>query len=68
MSLSRLPFRAGRPHGFALLEAVVALARRPNSDEVRTCGNYLVKMGNRKEAFEDILWALINSTEFLSRR
>lgn len=26
MSLSRLPSRAGRPHGFTLLEAVVALA------------------------------------------
>jgi Protein of unknown function (DUF1549)/Protein of unknown function (DUF1553) len=44
------------------------LARRPNAKEVSTCGRYLETVGNRREAFEDILWSLINSTEFLSRR
>lgn len=44
------------------------LARKPNDDEVKTCGEYLGSVGNRREAFEDILWALINSTEFVSRR
>ena len=45
-----------------------ALGRRPSDKEVRTCSNYFNSVGNRAEAFEDILWALINSTEFLSRR
>jgi hypothetical protein len=44
------------------------LAREPNAKEVRVCGNYLDNVGNRVEAFEDILWSLLNSTEFLSRR
>jgi hypothetical protein len=44
------------------------LAREPNAKEVRVCGNYIENVGNRVEAFEDILWSLLNSTEFLSRR
>ena len=45
-----------------------ALGRRPTEREVKTCSNYLRSLGDRAEAFEDILWALLNSTEFLSRR
>ena len=26
------------------------------------------EVGNRNEAFEDLLWSLVNSTEFLHRR
>jgi hypothetical protein len=44
------------------------LARRPNAKEVEVCDGYLAKVGNRAEAFEDILWNLVNSTEFISRR
>jgi hypothetical protein len=44
------------------------LARRPNPEEVEVCRRYIAKVGDRKEAFEDILWNLINSTEFVSRR
>ncbi len=44
------------------------LARRPNSREVAACGRHVESVGNRVEAFEDIFWALINSTEFISRR
>jgi Protein of unknown function (DUF1549)/Protein of unknown function (DUF1553) len=44
------------------------LAREPNAKEVKVCGNYLMNVGDRREAFEDILWSLINSTEFITRR
>jgi hypothetical protein len=58
------------PDNRTALEALYlkVLARRPTADEVKTCGNYLMRVGDRREAFEDILWALINSTEFVSRR
>jgi len=45
-----------------------ALAREPKPDEVKTCLAHVKKTGNRSEAFEDVLWALINSTEFMHRK
>jgi hypothetical protein len=58
------------PDNRAALETLYlrVLARRPNAKEVKTCGRYLAEVGDRREAFEDILWSLINSTEFVSRR
>jgi hypothetical protein len=58
------------PDNRSVLEVVYlrVLGRRPSEKEVRTCSNYLNNVGDRGEAFEDILWALLNSTEFLSRR
>ncbi len=44
------------------------LAREPTAQEVKICGRYLDSVGNRREAFEDIFWSLINSTEFVTRR
>jgi hypothetical protein len=44
------------------------LARGPSPSELQTCLNYVEETNNRREAFEDILWALVNSTEFLYRR
>ncbi len=44
------------------------LCREPTQREVATCLEYIQQVGNRREAFEDILWALVNSTEFLYRR
>ena len=43
------------------------LARRPSREEVATCLDYAKRAGSRGEAFEDIQWTLINSTEFLHR-
>jgi hypothetical protein len=44
------------------------LARDATPKEVQTCGRYIDTVGDRREAFEDILWSLINSTEFITRR
>ena len=44
-----------------------ALAREPSQSELTTCLLYVQQVGSRTEAFEDILWSLVNSTEFLHR-
>jgi hypothetical protein len=44
------------------------LAREPKQTELRTCLDHVHAIGRRGEAFEDILWSLINSTEFLNRK
>lgn len=58
------------PNNLQALNALYlrVLSREPTKEEVRVCGAYVDQVGNRKEAFEDILWSLINSTEFISRR
>lgn len=43
-------------------------AREPKPNEIKTCLEYVREVGNRTEAFEDILWSLVNSTEFLYRQ
>jgi hypothetical protein len=45
-----------------------ALARRPTDRELARCREHLRVAGSRAEGFEDILWALINSTEFQTKR
>ncbi|MBL9125322.1 MAG: DUF1549 domain-containing protein [Planctomycetaceae bacterium] len=42
-------------------------AREPKPNELKTCLDYVREVGNRTEAFEDVLWSLVNSTEFLYR-
>jgi Protein of unknown function (DUF1549)/Protein of unknown function (DUF1553) len=44
------------------------LSRQPTTHEVEVCGHYIASVGDRREAFEDIYWSLINTTEFLTRR
>jgi hypothetical protein len=44
------------------------LSRQPTPQEVEICERYLTAVRNRREAFEDIYWSLINTTEFLTRR
>ena len=42
------------------------LARKPTSDETKICLEYVAEIGDRAEAYEDILWSLLNSTEFIN--
>jgi hypothetical protein len=44
------------------------LARRPTDRERQRCHEHVRTAASRAEAFEDILWALLNSTEFQTRR
>ena len=50
----------------ALYERV--LARKATADESATCQRFIRKVGDRKEALEDVLWTLVNSTEFLIKK
>lgn len=61
---------ASSPNDRAALDALYlrVLSRRPTPKEVQVCSEHLRSVGDRKEAFEDIYWSLLNTTEFLSRR
>ena len=47
---------------------LLVLAREPSSSEVEICSSYLSEVKARPEAFEDVMWGLLNSSEFISRR
>jgi len=61
---------ASAPDDRAALDALYlrVLSRRPTAREVQVCSDYMASAGGRNEAFEDIYWSLVNTTEFLSRR
>jgi hypothetical protein len=44
------------------------LARKPTLQEQAKCQSYVKKISPRQEAFEDVLWVLVNSTEFLTKK
>ncbi len=44
------------------------LARKATDKEIEIGRKHLAKVGERKTAYEDLLWSMINSAEFLSRR
>jgi hypothetical protein len=44
------------------------LARGPSETEIDICRQHIADVGNRAEAFEDIMWSLMNSSEFLTKR
>ena len=47
---------------------LLTLAREPSAEESAIATKYISEVGNRTEAFEDLFWSLLNSSEFLSRR
>jgi hypothetical protein len=44
------------------------LSRTPSDAEATVCLDHIAEVGDRREAFEDLLWSLINSSEFISRK
>lgn len=47
---------------------VLVLARESSDRELKIATEYIAEVGNREEAFEDLMWSLLNSSEFLSKR
>ncbi|MBI5758856.1 MAG: DUF1549 domain-containing protein [Planctomycetales bacterium] len=43
-------------------------AREPSATELKTCQEFIQQAKSRPEAYEDILWSLLNSTEFQTKR
>ncbi len=66
--LTQLMASAGSPKEAVEVLYMKTLARHPNPKELSTCLRYLDNSESRREGFEDILWGLVNSTEYISRR
>ena len=47
---------------------LLVLGRQASEREGQIALAYINDLGNRDEAFEDLLWSLLNSTEFLTKR
>lgn len=47
---------------------VNVLGRAPNEQELDVAYDYVQEIDSRSEAFEDLLWALLNTAEFTTRR
>ncbi len=47
---------------------LIAFARRPSSIEIEKAKAILLKSKNSRDGWEDILWGIVNSKEFLLRQ
>ncbi len=47
---------------------LLVLAREPSKNEVAICLKHVKSNDSRSDAFEDIMWSLLNSSEFLTKR
>jgi hypothetical protein len=47
---------------------LLVLAREPSDREFRIFTEYLADCPSREEAYEDLMWSLLNSSEFMSKR
>ena len=46
---------------------LACVGREPNKNEAKLAADYLGKSENRREGVEDLMWALVNSPEFMSK-
>ena len=47
---------------------LLVLVRDPSEKELGICRKYIAQVDDREEAYEDLMWSLLNSTEFQTRR
>ena len=47
---------------------LTTLARRPTADETKRLTDYIAKQADQKTAYADVLWVLLNSSEFALNR
>jgi len=47
---------------------LTTVSREPTEREVKVCLSFVESAENRREGFEDVLWSLMNSSEFQSKR
>jgi hypothetical protein len=44
------------------------LARKPTEQEIKLARDHVTELKDRGAAFEDLMWGLVNSAEFTSKR
>ena len=47
---------------------LLTLSREPSKSEMKICLDYFQETSNRTEALEDLMWSLLNSSEFITKR
>ena len=47
---------------------LLVLGREPTAAEVQICTDHIADANSRGDGFEDVMWSLLNSAEFTSRR
>jgi hypothetical protein len=47
---------------------LMVLSREPSKKELAICQQFITELNNRNEAYEDLMWSLLNSTEFITKR
>ncbi|MCA9016915.1 MAG: DUF1549 domain-containing protein, partial [Planctomycetaceae bacterium] len=47
---------------------LLTLSREPSKSEMKICLDYIQESNNRAEALEDLMWSLLNSSEFITKR
>ncbi|QDU07618.1 DUF1549 domain-containing protein [Gimesia aquarii] len=47
---------------------LLVLSREPSKTEMKVCQDYFKSTDHRNEALEDLMWSLLNSSEFITKR
>lgn len=66
--LAEIVDRSGSPAEVIEQLYVLAVSRRPTTEEQELSLEYVRSSSSRLDAYEDLLWALMNSAEFVTRR